>query len=179
MEKQIFRLKSIMAHLFGEDGIDVSTFQKRLILQKAIYLTQITPLDLGYRFSWYVHGPYSPDLTETAYRYNNNREYYNNAKGSFRLSDAGKAKVNHVSNLINWRTENELIIDDDKWLELLASIHYLKHIAYFSNEVEITKQSIPALLAKHGKGNFEESEIDQAWDALNSKDLINNKTIPV
>src|SRR5207253_2671703 len=42
---------------------DSSSFTGRLIIQKTVYLLQVFGFALGYRFSWYIYGPYSPDLT--------------------------------------------------------------------------------------------------------------------
>ena len=45
----------------------MSDFNSRLILQKTIYLMQEFGLNIGYPFSWYLRGPYSPNLTRDAY----------------------------------------------------------------------------------------------------------------
>jgi hypothetical protein len=56
-----------------ELGIDdlkqsLSDFSERKRIQKAVCLLQyIFGIDLGYNFSWYIHGPYSPDLTKTLF----------------------------------------------------------------------------------------------------------------
>lgn len=44
-----------------------SSFDDRLILQKAIYLVQQAGVDLNYRYTWYLRGPYCSDLTRDAY----------------------------------------------------------------------------------------------------------------
>ena len=44
------------------------SFRQRLVLQKTIYILQDGfNIPLGYDFSWYVHGPYSPALARDAY----------------------------------------------------------------------------------------------------------------
>ena len=48
--------------LVGFDWVDMDNFNNRLIYQKVIYLMQNFGLSLGYGYSWYVKGPYSPDL---------------------------------------------------------------------------------------------------------------------
>ncbi len=42
-------------------------FDSRLVLQKTVYLMQQFGLNIGYSFSWYLRGPYSPNLTRDAY----------------------------------------------------------------------------------------------------------------
>ena len=46
----------------------LETIDDRILLQKKIYLAQDIGLPLGYGYSWYIHGPYSPDLTAAAYQ---------------------------------------------------------------------------------------------------------------
>src|SRR5689334_9264229 len=43
---------------------DTGSLEDRVKLQKAVYLAQAAGLSLGYRYSWYVRGPYSTDLTK-------------------------------------------------------------------------------------------------------------------
>ena len=45
----------------------VRTFRDRLVLQKTVYLLQAFGIYLGYRFTWYLHGPYSTQLTRDAF----------------------------------------------------------------------------------------------------------------
>ena len=60
-------LLKLVLDKIGLKRLDLSTFQKRLALQKKIYLVQISGLDLRYRYNWYLHGPYCPSLTEDAF----------------------------------------------------------------------------------------------------------------
>jgi hypothetical protein len=45
-----------------------SDFNARLRLQKTVYLMQEFGLNIGYWFSWYLRGPYSPNLTRDTYK---------------------------------------------------------------------------------------------------------------
>jgi hypothetical protein len=51
----------------GEDS-SIEGIENRLRLQKAVYLGQLFGVDLGYRYSWYVKGPYSSPLTQDYYK---------------------------------------------------------------------------------------------------------------
>lgn len=64
------RRKKIIA-LFKEIGfqIDISQFDSRLIAQKVVCLLELKGLDLGYPYSMYVRGPYSPALTSDLYEF--------------------------------------------------------------------------------------------------------------
>ena len=58
------RMELALALNYLNVPIDLATFSKRFNLQKKIYLAQIAGVDLGYRFGWYIHGPYCKSLTE-------------------------------------------------------------------------------------------------------------------
>jgi len=46
---------------------DLEDFDSRLKLQKYVFLARKFGLDLGYKFSMYIRGPYSPDLAQDYY----------------------------------------------------------------------------------------------------------------
>ena len=49
------------------DNFDMDTFDGRLRFQKTVQLLQSFGLDLGYRYNWYLRGPYCPDLTKDGF----------------------------------------------------------------------------------------------------------------
>lgn len=60
MDSNLIALK-----LFLDDlgvSADIETIDDRKRVQKAVYLGQAAGADLGYRFGWYLLGPYSPSL---------------------------------------------------------------------------------------------------------------------
>lgn len=59
--------KDILYVLTREFDLERENTDKRLVLQKTIYLLQAYGLKLGYGFSWYRYGPYSQDLVRDAY----------------------------------------------------------------------------------------------------------------
>ena len=65
MEMKLVLLKLFLDKLGISSEID--TFEKRKTIQKAVYLGQLTDVDLSYRFGWYLKGPYSPSLAEDYY----------------------------------------------------------------------------------------------------------------
>lgn len=56
MDKQQMSLKLAMDSL--DLNVKMKTFHDRLILQKAVYLTQVAGVHLGYHYRWYIKGPY-------------------------------------------------------------------------------------------------------------------------
>jgi uncharacterized protein YwgA len=135
---------------------DSNNFEDRLFAQKICYILQKGfGLDLGYKFKWYVYGPYSSDLATNLY------------------------KINDTSNLelIEFKSEeNEKIfktaidffkitkpnIDE---IELFASILYIRKNCNFDMD-----ETIDALHRR--KPKFSKNEIKKAWDKLNENKLL-------
>lgn len=68
MEGGIARIFTIFQKINGRE-IDLRQYDDRLNLQKLTYLLKSAKVDFGYRFSWYVKGPYSPPLATDAFAY--------------------------------------------------------------------------------------------------------------
>jgi len=103
----------------------VSDFRARLILQKRVYLLQILGADLNYRFNWYLRGPYSPDLTRDAFTLLG------------RDNAASEATVPHnfgdiIKDFKVWAGSRS---DDARWLEIVASLHYLMSAKLKSTDI--------------------------------------------
>ena len=47
--------------------INLDAFSERFNIQKRVYLIQIMGVDHGYRYAWYLRGPYSRALTADAF----------------------------------------------------------------------------------------------------------------
>ena len=78
----------------------VNYFNNRLKLQKYVFLLRKYGIDLGYSYSYYIRGPYSPELAD---------DYYNLPKVS------GEMKVpEDFLKLIKDKSE--------RWLELASSL---------------------------------------------------------
>jgi len=126
MEGSLTALKLVLDRLGISD--DISTVADRKRVQKAIYLTQsIAGIDLGYRFSWYLRGPYSSPLAS---------DYYALAEA---IAAGGGSGVDDLSPKPSVSTRLDrlrpnLDVPDDvplpqsDWLELLASIDYLHRV---------------------------------------------------
>lgn len=100
---------------------NIETLEKRVELQKSIYLIQRLGFNLGYRFSWYKRGPYSQKLADDSYKINevSNRE---------EIFDSYSLNIN-TSKIENLRTSLIQSKPDDldmqHWLEIIASVDYL------------------------------------------------------
>ena len=122
MENRLIALELVLKALGLPAKID--KLADRILLQKAIYLAQEAGVNLGYRFSWYVRGPYSTSLT---------RDYYDLKIASADdeeephgkiLHDSLKSKIDQIAPIMQVPSSVEL--SQSHWLELVSSLHYLR-----------------------------------------------------
>ena len=130
MENKLIALKVLLDQLGVPDSIETIDDRKRV--QKAVYLGQLSGVDLGYRFGWYVFGPYSPALT---------KDYYSLAEAiaSGDRSYVGKefsvGVLRRLQSILPLMMPPESVpLAQEDWLELLSSLHYLRHITRSSRE---------------------------------------------
>ena len=110
----------------------IGTLDDRKRVQKAVYLGQLSGVDLGYRFGWYIMGPYCPALT---------RDYFTLAealgsddtdwKGKT-LKAAAKERLAVISPLLP--VPENIGLDEEDWLELVASVHFLRTVSKLNDE---------------------------------------------
>lgn len=156
--------------------INLQSFSNRLQIQKKIYLIQVAGTDLGYRFGWYIRGPYSPALTQDAYTLKDEIASGISEHQSFRLTPNAVKALEKAKEI--WERPSDFALGDDSWLELLASVHYLRHIAYrphgatrgFDEVFELLIQSKPHFANR-------KKEARQAWKRLDQIGLVEAKTL--
>ncbi|MFM0561414.1 hypothetical protein [Paraburkholderia sediminicola] len=125
----------------ADQSLAVDSLDDRMRLQKAVYLLQAAGANLGYRYSWYIRGPYSTALTQ---------DYFAvaEAMGSETLDDTRSLKEEVAQKI---RTAAKVLvkpaaarhISTPLWYELLASLHYLsttEHHAGAALKRELTKR---------------------------------------
>lgn len=110
------------------EAFDISPEMKgvrdRKLKQKAIYLAQVFGVDLGYRYGWYLMGPYSPSLAS---------DYYALAEAGTenddprQLNDSTKQQLETVRRIVSEQHKPAVLPRED-WFELLASWHYLRNV---------------------------------------------------
>ncbi len=161
----------------GIDNISLDTFSQRFNIQKRIYLIQIMGYDLGYRYGWYLRGPYSRNLTVDAFTLRDELNAEEKDYAGFKLSPESTERIGKAKEL--WDVPNGLSVSNDQWLELLASLHYLKHIAYWPNK-DTTKdfEGVFTSLVET-KPHFKNYRTDaqRAWERLSEFGLLNAKTL--
>lgn len=152
--QQILLAKSLEA---AQVPLSVQTFNERLILQKAAYLLQAAGIHLGYRFRWYIRGPYSPDMTAGAFGIVNEGAYGEQELKGWKLDDESSARARNLQTLLH--REGESKADQARRLELLAS-------SLFLFKTEQAKPSDPEGTSKILKKN------DKHFDAKDVKAAV-------
>lgn len=156
-------------------GIDVSSFEGRLCLQKHVYLLQLFGVDLGYRFSWYLHGPYSPSLTEIAFEVERNRDTISERAKCAKLQPWAARLLHEYRDWVTRTRPADVSLA--MWLEILASLHYLRHITPRLRTSETTKEKVVHdLLSRKPALDKYRKVIEAAWSALEDVGLTDKKT---
>jgi len=146
-------------------GTNIQTFNDRKKLQKTVYFLQRMGLNMGYKFGWYIHGPYCSDLTKDAFEFHNQNETLK-ATG---FSEISPAEIEIIGNIKNFVGD---LKDSPDMLELLASLDFIKNIAYIPDIEEKDKQVVIKQLKILKPGKFKDVDIEQSWDRLLSFDLV-------
>src|SRR6185295_9114270 len=118
MDGRLIALKLFLDEL-GENA-EISSVEDRLRIQKAVYLAQLGGADLGYRYSWYLKGPYSTTLTQDYYALHKSLESGDDAYDSKQLKEGISASLRKARNYL--RKPVQVGLSKPSWYELLASI---------------------------------------------------------
>lgn len=96
-------------------------------------------MPLGYGYSWYIHGPYSTDLTAVAYQIIPEGDA---AIENHSLKEPYASMITKVNSLENAIDEQNLTIGVVQWYELIASIAYWYKRGYSTEEKAVEKIQI-------------------------------------
>jgi uncharacterized protein YwgA len=122
MESRLVALKLLL------DGLEVPSapqrFDDRMRLQKSVYLGQAAAGSLGYRFGWYVHGPYSSGLSDDYYALSREIDRGDRSYEGQELTEEYQANLLKVRRVVS--APAETMLSDLQWLELVASLHFLE-----------------------------------------------------
>lgn len=174
MNKDHVLLKLVLDKI-GFGNLEIDNFTSRKILQKKIYLLQLTGVDLGCRYNWYLKGPYCPALANNTFTLREEIKYdddFNN----YELNSKTNSKFNTLNKIVSLPDTPET--SEPEWLELVASLHYLKHIAYWRGKDKPEFEEVFEKLGEskpHFKGKKELAKV--AWERLDDIGLVANKTL--
>lgn len=133
----------------------LETISDRILLQKKVFLAQDIGLPLGYGYSWYIHGPYSTDLTAVAYQV---------IPEGFEAIEQNSLKapydemINRVNSLETKIRDCDIRIGVVQWYELLASIAYWYKRGYTDEQQMISR-------IKETKPQFTEEQTKVAFSS--------------
>ncbi len=158
MEAKLIVLRLFLDSMGIPASIDTVDDRKRV--QKAVYLAQVAGADLGYRFSWYLMGPYSKSLTEDYYAMDEKSVEIAAATQGRKLHETYQRLLSKVREDI--RKPSAVLLGEEQWLELLASYHYLRRVSRLSHKdaaAQIEKQKAPLFpWLQHATGAIQNSE---------------------
>lgn len=174
MNKSHILLKLVLDRI-GFGSIEIGSFNRRKILQKKVYLLQLTGLDLGYRYNWYLKGPYCPALADATFTLREEIKY-DNEFNDYELNSKTIKKLEKLDEIT--ALPDAVQTEESEWLELLASLHYLKHIAYWTGKNDPRFGKVFEKLSK-SKPHFAEKEdlAKAAWKRLEDNGLVEHKTL--
>lgn len=139
------------------ENFNMTNFDGRLTLQKSIYLMQAFGIYLGYNFSWYLRGPYSPRLARDGFAL---QEIYRSVPiGSFEKKNI-QSKFEKFLNFMKDKKK------DSARLEIIASIHFLKKIHKNMSKSEILEK------VKKKQVYFTKKQCEKVWNELKEIELI-------
>lgn len=148
MEARLIALKLVLDELGVPPTIETIDDRKRV--QKAVYLGQLAGVKLGYRFGWYLKGPYSPDLTKDYYSLADAIATDEQDSEQHVLKQPFRELLAGIRPLLN--VPEGVALPQEDWLELVASLHYLLKISKQDKPtaLETLRQEKPKLVAFAG-----------------------------
>ena len=133
----------------------MSTFAERKKVQKLTYLLdKVFDMNFKFSYNWYLHGPYSPEVTTALFDVIERGQIVNIDPKV--LLDEDLRKIDQLKSFLG----DDL--DSNDRLELLVSLHFLMQ---YLKDPKITQEDIIAFL-KEKKPYFTDEEIFEALDRL-------------
>jgi hypothetical protein len=133
----------------------MESFSERKRVQKMVYLLDKTvEMNFNFPYNWYLHGPYSPQVTKII---------YNVVEGHQKVaSDPAILSANDYDKIKRLKCFLGKDIDSIDELELLVSVHYLLNCSGYSGP---NKKGIVEFM-REKKPYFTESQVCNAIDRL-------------
>jgi uncharacterized protein YwgA len=146
-------LAGLVKRVYG--NFNMSTFQNRLILQKFVFLMRHFKIDLGYDFSLYLRGPYSPDLARDAFQV---ESWANVSKVQFEDSKSEEQFNKCVLFIEKKKT-------DTNWLEIQSTLSLIKQSHKNLSDEQVVDE------CKKIKTSFDKEYIKERLNELNGVEI--------
>src|SRR5688572_29318776 len=117
MDGNLIALKLFLDKLGEPTTID--TMDDRVRVQKSVYLGQVSGADLGYRYSWYIKGPYCSPLARDYYALDGALRSGDTDHAKRKLNDSLKQSLAKAKRLLE--KPANISLSTTQWYELLAS----------------------------------------------------------
>lgn len=134
----------------------LENFEDKLKVQKTVCLLELLGVDLGYPFSLYVRGPYSPSLTKELY---DHEEIVNKCQSDYIPTEEEKKILHSIEELSNGLNPT--------MLEIMATYAYL--IKELNNDEKEAIMNLKKLKSFYSEANI-------AIGVSRAKQLINKLT---
>lgn len=145
--------KSTIRILNALTTVSLEEFDDRLKLQKIVFLARKIGYPIGYSYSWYARGPYSPSLTRMLFSANEQDQLF---QADPKLTEE---EVSVVRRLYEFLGSD---VDNPRMLELLASVWYNMSKKTYSSEEK------NALISKilRRKSQFSKTDVEGAVERI-------------
>jgi len=141
----------------------MTTFSERKRVQKLVYLLdKVFDMRFGFSYSWYLHGPYSSEVTRIVFDVVEGRQTMSADPRILSYEDL--KKIDQLKAFLG----NDLCSTDQ--LELLVSLHFLVDHA---KPLGLKKEEVITFL-KSKKPYFTDQEIDSALSRLQELGVLGN-----
>lgn len=139
-------------------GSYANDIEERKQFQKTVYLMQAFGISLGYKFRWYIHGPYSSALADVGYEIS--KHYNQISKLYFSEPEVSELFEQYLGFMGD-------IKDDMEALEIAASLHYL----WVRNQGK-QRDLIIEWLQSEKDLESDSKDIEEMWYTLEDQGLI-------
>ena len=157
MDRQTVELGFVVRRSLG-DRFTMDDFDGRLALQKAIYLLQACGAYMGYSFTWYLRGPYCPTLAAQGFELLHIYDKIPDEPVDF-ADRAAQASFKKFLDLTRGKSTGDL--------EVLASLHYLRH-----NQPDLITSEVKKAVRNKKGCSFTEDQVSRMWKELEKRGLV-------
>jgi uncharacterized protein YwgA len=141
--------------------LKLDDFSERKRIQKTVCLLQyVFGIPLGFSFSWYIHGPYSPDLTRTLFELS---EKGFKERGNVPLTRKEKERISEFKEFLGDSLKSS------EEVELIGSLYYLYYLG--KTKANASDEQILATF-KAKKPFFSNVAIEKAWEKRTQVDRL-------
>lgn len=123
-----YALAGLIKRIYPSFSMD--SFDNRLKLQKIVFLMRSAGIDIGYSYSLYLRGPYSPGLTRDAFI----------IQDWDVIQEIRFSSPEHETNFVGFLRKIEPHKNDSRWLEVASTLLLIKELRGNDSEDLLVKE---------------------------------------